>query len=460
MRGLVVMALVGVLGASVPAPGAAQGFLGVELERVRQLKSSDVLDPFTATLGVSDSGRTTVLWGTAGASFALKCVVIVIGGESAALFEYTFEAKPTQCDAVVVHDGGFLIRGSDPSLGGAGGQAGFTASIDAQGQVIWEVPDRTLTAALPPTQGGSGEFIGRYLGPASTLVYHAPTGVVMGTSQGEIEIVGQKRVVYQAHLIEQRGAKLRVSGRTFGVGGTGKLLGALAFGEKTRFLVAYATSLGDGVQFVTYDGRQSLDAWRVAGTPPQWKGRTLNGLYDLGGQIALLWSDGVGQWATLAGPNGELAWEGKLMEEVAGRGGTLPLGFVSTLVADDAHLYAWHTNAANEAHLSVYDRADGSPKGVVALAPLRAQVGAALGLVRGEGGGVRLVTTNRLERQLTEYALTLGSSIAPPTEEMGQGGAGDMGGSDGPSKPWPRQRRAADVGRVRGGLGVSAGWYG
>ena len=410
---------------AVPAEGA----IDVELTELRSAEGPFDLNRarFTST----PDGR-IVVWATAGEQANPVCSVAVID-DGATRYDYSL-GDPTSCTDVLPHpDGGFFLRVMQADAR-EGDPAGATVRVDASGSELWSLSDQALVDANPEVDGGTGEFIGEYVGPARQMAYSGRFDKLIAFTTGVLDVGGGAPIT-QAHVVDTDDGELRVSGQTFGDDRGGQLAALTTRSTDGYFVLAFYRSAASGVNFYSYNARSSIDFFEPLGE--QWGERSVQAIrYDSNDRFYILWLDSGTDpattnvtvsdseenklWAARLDPSATIG--GEPMELGAARGFWVGSSYVVVLYATDAGLL-----------LRFVDVQTGEILGIASLNELTDQD--PLAIVNGEEGRLSLIvhdTDNSLEfGRIVEYRLDATEVSDPGGDAGSDAGVDDAGDGDG-----------------------------
>ncbi|TDP75791.1 hypothetical protein DFR33_103130 [Bradymonas sediminis] len=262
----------------------AEDAVHMRLSEVRRYQLPDGLAPGELKVASGVDGR-TLYAATTGLAAAEEggvqeaaCTIVEAQEDGARAISFRFQDKPTGCVGVIAHpDGGFFVRGTHLTVlnleSVPAERGGFTARIDAAGREVWALADQTLLEATRVADGGTGEFMGRYIGASPTMAFNPQTNRLLAFSNGELS-AGDSRRLTQAHVIDANSGELRTSGLGFGIQDSGTVLKtALYRAAQNDFLIHFQTGAGTDNPFFSYNGRRSIDAFEPAGK--QWRERDI-----------------------------------------------------------------------------------------------------------------------------------------------------------------------------------------
>lgn len=370
----------------------------------------------------------TVLFGSVGADRDISCGVIVADGEDAKAFRYKHEERTTQCLGVLAHpDGGFFVRGDDPSAVGDD-PSGFTAYVDGDGAQRWSVEDVKLRDALSRADGGTGEFIGVYDAAHPAMVYSPTFDRLLGFSQGKLTIGAQEKPLTQAHVINVETGRLTVSGQTFGGNGI-SIVGGLATRQTDGHFLLYFYSIGDeGAFFYSYNGRSSISSFKPL--MESWETRVVRRMtYGPGARVGLLWTPNAMADAetrvTFVDDAGQALWQGQWPSSETTAAGVVELGRPLDMWAGAQHVLVLYRTEQG-LYVRVIDINDGVSLGVAPLDGVTPHT--PLSILIGESGQLKLLAADADGARFYEYGLEfMDLPDVMPQEDMGPEMGADMG---------------------------------
>ncbi len=424
------------LGICLATPAYAQETLEAETNRLR---TYDVPAQFRIPERIVESTDTgeTLIANTTGEGAEATCLVILASGESARAYPYRHGAEGTRCIDVVVHpDGGFVVRGERAGAE-SGAVSGFVARVDAQGREQWLVHD-TRTAE-------SDTFEATYKAPTSPMAYSRESGQLLTFTLGEISPGnGQSRDITHASILS--GGEMTVPAKRLGAG-FGRIGNVAVFGASGKFLVHIYRPGSPGAEFVTYDGRQTIDAYRPL--EESWDERVVRRMsIGPGGRVYLLWTEGTDSGGpthvSVADRAGDEVWSATYdsaidrpdatSEADAGRSSSeLELGDPKGMWVGADYIVVSYE--AGESYLRVLEPSSGEELGIVTLSSITDLT--PLNFLTGRDGELKLLAVDQQQGRFHELGLTFeADSSAPGDAGFVDGGTdvgtgGDSGGDGG-----------------------------
>ncbi|MEC9441826.1 MAG: hypothetical protein VYE40_12030 [Myxococcota bacterium] len=415
----------------VSAPEVAMAGVKLNPREVRSYDSPEGFDPRSAVIRSTREG-TTVLAATTGSDANTRCEVVIVSDMAAASFTYGHNNRATVCLGIESNDEGFFLRGADPTAL-EGQVTGFTAYVDAEGNVRWAIDDQTLVDAKSEADGGTGEFLGVYVQPNPAMTYSAQFNKLLAFTDGKLIIGPTEKSVTQAHVVEVNTGRLAVTGQTFGQNAIG-IVGGAATRVTDGYFLLYLYSSGDqGAFFYSYNGRN-----RIAFFQPDdvsWEDRVVTGMvYGPEERLTLLWTPNSNADAdtriTSVDDEGLVLWEGQWSPEVQFDNLTYMLGRPLGMWVGDTHTMVLYSTGA-ELFARVVLTSNGQELGVTSLANVTPYT--PIAILDGEDGGLKLLAWDDAGARLHEYALDfeeVPDEMMPP-DNMDMGSSLDMGGSSG-----------------------------
>ena len=254
------------------------------LPAVFQLEGATVdtgIDGITLLLAPYDRGSPEV---------APRCLVVVADAERARSYDYDYRFDSTTgcVDATAHPDGGFFVRGevgADPDEVGQG----FTARIDADGEVLWTVDDEDLVA--------HEDFVGSYAGVLAGLAYDTGRDHLLAMTLGVTPLLGTERLVEQAHILNGSTGNLVRVGQAFGPLARDRVLDVI--GRDGEFLVVTESDDRQERRFFSYEVGRAMSQFEPESAnwsdreivPPVVYRPELGTLY--------LWEDDADRWGVI-----------------------------------------------------------------------------------------------------------------------------------------------------------------
>lgn len=409
------------LGVCVATPAGAQEDLEAESNRLR---TYDVPAQFRIPERIVESTDTgeTLIANTTGEGADATCLVIIASGDSARAYPYRHGAEGTRCvDAVVHPDGGFVVRGQRAGAE-SGAVSGFVARIDAQGREQWLVHD-TRTAE-------SDAFEASYKAPTGPLAYSRESGQLLTFTLGEISPGnGESREITHASVLSE--GEMTVPAKRLGAG-FGRIGNVAAFEASGEFLVHLFRPGSPGAEFVTYDGRQTIDAYRPL--EESWDQRVVRRMsVGPGGRVYLLWTEETAAegptHVSVAGRAGDEVWSATYESAIArpdaapgadtgSTSGELELGPPKGMWVGADYIVVLYE--AGDSYLRVLETSSGEELGTVTVSSLTDLT--LLNVLRGGEGELKLLAVDQQQGRFHELGLTF---------EADSSGSGDAGFVDG-----------------------------
>ena len=397
---------------------------------VRRYAVPQGFDPASALITSTRAGA-TVIAATTGSEALTSCTVVFADDTAATAFSYRHNQRATLCLGVSAYEGGFFLRGADPTAL-LGEVSGFTALIDTQGNLRWTIDDRDLVEAASASDGGTGSFKGAYAGPHASLAYSPATQKLIAFTNGTLTIGPSERGITQAHVVDVETGRVVVSGQTFGPNVVGVLGDVVTRTSDGNFLLYLLASAQRGAFFYSYNGRNRISQFSPAET--SWEARFITSMvYGPGERLTLLWTPEASADSdtrlTRVDAMGELLWESSWPQETMRNGGVLFLGRPLGLWVGASHSLILYLAGA-EPFVRVVESSTGREVAVVGLRALTQ--GSPLGLLSGPDGTLKLLTLDLDGDTLREHALTVADEgdLTPAdmgaTPDMGW----DMGAQD------------------------------
>lgn len=235
----------------------AQDELVVDADPVRDWPAG--VSPLVASIDTSVDGVTLMLepYHREVENTPPRCLVVIADGHRARSYDYEHQFEPTGCvDALAHPDGGFFVRGevgASPEEEVVGD--GFTARIDADGQLVWVVEDSELVEP-PPHSGAEGEFLGQYAGALEGLAYDEATGRLMALTLGKRILPDTERPVVQAHVVRTDTGAVEFVGQAFGPLQREPVLELVA--RNGEFLIHTIDEVGGEQRFYSYEPGRAM----------------------------------------------------------------------------------------------------------------------------------------------------------------------------------------------------------
>lgn len=413
--------------------------LHVDLEEVRSYRVPEGFS-LGQTIVRSNSEGTTLVAATSGNGANAACTVVVASPDSARAFPYRRGSNGSACVGAIPHpDGGFFVRGF-----GAGAEpgdvAGFTARIDGSGRERWLLPDTDIAE--------SSELRGTYRRPHPAMAYSAERDRLLAftVSRLTLEMLGERELTF-ASVVED--GKRQLAAQSLGTSeGTGVLRGVETLERSGDFLVYVSEPTTEGGQFVTFDGRQNVEAFEPLGE--DWSERFVRRIeYGPDGKIYLLWTDAREQdrptKLTVVDTEGGEVWSGEFSASARVDGESRTLGSPQSFWVGASYVFVLYSS--DPVFVRVLDASTGEQKGIVQLTG--ATEYRALSFVRGPDAQLRLLTVDTRNGRFRELRVTF-----EPDAPTGDAGLSDGGFADGGRNPGYGQNEDGNDG---GGGGCSVG---
>lgn len=214
--------------------------------------------PYLATVDATVDGTTLLVLGR-GEEEEELCIIAISTKEWARAYNFRHEFSATRClDAIAHPDGGFFVRGESP-LRSERGIGGFSARIDADGQLLWTLDDEELIQAQAPP-AGPGEFLGNYLHPAEGLAFDPDHDRLLAITFAERPLATGERPFMQAFVIDAQSGQLLLNGRAFGPNRNDMIIDLT--GRSGSFLIRTEGLIDKETRFYAFDGIRSTSALR------------------------------------------------------------------------------------------------------------------------------------------------------------------------------------------------------
>jgi hypothetical protein len=437
-----------ILAGLIASPAAAQAAQQLALTPLRSYELPTNLSLVNAQYSGDVTGR-TVISAVVGEEPAQRCAILSTTDEGARAYIYQYNGASTTCaGAVAAPDGALLVRASATLAPDTA--PGVTAYLSATGELLWQLEDRALVNARAMADGGTGEFVGAWVGPHPALAYSVAHARALAFTVGALRIGQLSRELTQAHSVNPERGELLVSGQTFGANGLGTLSALLVSRQEDNdFLLQVGGEQDVGAVFYRYDGRRKIEIIRPAAQ--SWAERQVRPVVAAGDALALVWrpaAGDAGDWrVSLVEEGGALRWERALGPRAEAEGLGEPLAI-------------W---GSREVLVIVYLR----PEGPVALV-LDTRTGDTLveeqalatltprspvTIIQGADDTLVLLSLDTRTGRMHEDRLVV--EEAPAGEEMGgeEMGAADMG----PPEP-PAEDEGCGCAAGGGGGGASTLW--
>lgn len=415
-----------VVGMCVARPAVGQQDLEAETNRLRTYEIPSQFRIPERIVESTDTGETLIA-NTTGQGSDATCLVVVASGQSARAYPYRHGAEGTRCvDAVVHPDGGFVVRGERAGAD-SGAVSGFVARVDARGREQWLVHD-TRTA-------DSDGFEATYKAPTGPMAYSRESGQLLTFTLGEIS-PGNSRSREITHASILSGGEMTVPAKRLGAG-FGRIGNVAVFGASGEFLVHIFRPGSPGAEFVTYDGRQTIDAYRPLGE--SWDERIVRRMsVGPGGRVYLLWTeqtDGGGPThVSVADREGGEVWsatyrstiEGPEASPAADAGSPpneLDLGPPKGMWVGADHIVVLYE--AGESYLRVLEPSTGEELGVLTLSSLTDLT--PLNFLTGRDGELKLLAADQQQGRFHEFGLTFETDPSRPGDAGFVDGGADVG---------------------------------
>lgn len=416
----------------------AEEAVHMRLSEVRRYQLPDGMTPGELKIAAGVDGR-TLYAATTGLAAAedggvqdAACTIVEAQQDGARAISYRFQDKPTGCVGVLAHpDGGFFVRGTHLTVlnleSVPAERGGFTARVDAAGREVWALADQALLEAKGVADGGTGEFVGRYVGASPTMAFNPQTRRLLAFSNGQLS-AGDSRRVTQAHVIDADSGALRTSGLGFGIQDAGTVLKtALYRASQNDFLIHFKTGSGADNPFFSYNGRRSIDTVEPAGA--QWRERDIPQVVIAADQSLYILSrtskrPDADAEVSAYDPQGNLRWSVVLAQDS---------GPASPGPAENIWLLKDHILVGFPAPLGtslrVLDRASGEQVGEerlgvnVVFGQIAYQI---LGIAQAAGASASLISAEPQTRIMREDRIEILSGPLPPDDANDvDAGAGD-----------------------------------
>jgi hypothetical protein len=411
------------------APAVASAAVNLDATEVRSFEIPEGFNLGQAQIQAQD-GK-TVISATTGQDADTACTVLVAEDAGATSYAYQYAGGPTACAGVLPHpDGGFFVRGGEADAQ-QGDVYGFTARIDAEGNEVWALADQDLVDAADEADGGTGSFLGEYVSPHAQMAYSAEFDKLLAFTNGQLNIGGAQPLT-QAHVVDADDGRLRVSGQTFGLSGSAGVIAEAVSRTSDGYFLLYIYDAGSqGAHFFSYNGRNSIDAFKPLGE--DWSTRYVRQMvYGQQGNAFLLWTPTNDPAAptnvTVVDDEAGEVWSASFEATVDTASESIDLGLPLGMWVGANHALILY-NAANELVLRVADAATGEELGVAPLGGLTEHSPAAI--VEGADGSLKLLAINSSGTTVHEFRLDISQGAGGGEDAGGDAGLGDAGSGSG-----------------------------
>lgn len=422
-----------VLATTLLAPSAAWAGVNLDATEVRSFEIPEGFNLSQAQIQATRDG-TTILSATTGQEADTACTVLVADDVGATSYAYQYDGRPTGCVGVLPHpQTGFFVRGGEADAQ-QGDVYGFTAYIDAQGNEVWALPDQALVDADEEVDGGTGAFLGEYVGPHPQMAYSAEFDKLLAFTNGQFNIGGAQPLT-QAHVVDADDGRLRVSGQTFGLSGSAGVIAEAVSRASDGYFLLYIYDAGSqGAHFFSYNGRNSIDAFKPLSQ--DWSQRYVRQMiYGPQGNAFLLWTPTNEPAAptnlTVVDDEANEVWSASFEATVDAGAGEEPveLGLPLGMWVGANHALILY-NGASELVLRVVDAATGEELGVAPIGGLTEHSPAAI--LDGADGSLKLLAIDSSGTTVYEFRFDISQGASGGEDAGGDAGLGDAGsGSDG-----------------------------
>ncbi len=400
-QGLVVATLLAASGIC----STAVAEVGVELEPLRSWTVPIAVSPYAAKFDTSVDGAFLMMGSSLDEDDGEeeRCLIVVSTAKSALSYEVRHEFEPTRCvDAALLADGDFVVRGQSEEQS-TGDNIGFTARIDAEGQMLWSVVDSIFA-----DEDDNSAFLGRYKEPVQGLAYDERGDHVLALTSAKRQLGDQSRELVQAHSIDAERGELVRSGITFGPTNDDHIEAMVA--RDGGFLVITRATSGEETRFYSHE--------IGAGTPRfepverDWSHRevvvTPEYREDVG--TIYVWNGGEeGQYEVLRvqGPD-SVAWSTTIEDTAKVDGQLRQVGSPDRMWMSSKWVILRHRRTGHHPYLRILHTSDGEEVAVISKSELTDFDEVELSY--GEDGQVVLVAVNPVGGWMWEYEVHLGGA--------------------------------------------------